>query len=167
MTDSPTSTVKLHIDDASYDTACLSHLIDHVHSVFDAPERPQGVGMLSADHWLISKLLVHEWVANLVQHAQFGDRNPEIVINFESAGNGSTVRYVIEDNSMGFDLATYLEGQTSVREPLPERGMGLLILSTCSEEIVYRRVNEGKNRLEFVLRSKPITVDLGLDRLAA
>ncbi len=157
--------MKLHIEDDSYESPSISRIMDHVHSVFDAVKRPSNAAMLSADCWHISKLLVHEWVANLVQHAQFGNRKPEIVINFEPAGN--SIRYVIEDNSMGFDLAAYLQSHNQVSEPLPERGMGLLILSSCSEEIVYRRVSNTKNRLEFVLSTEPGPVDVGADRLAA
>lgn len=155
----------LQIDDESFDSPSICHLIDHVHSVFDSPERPHTVATLSADEWLISKLLVHEWVANLVQHAHFGDRDPEINIHFEPAGE--SVRYVIEDNSIGFDLDTYLATHDTVDRPLPDRGMGLLFLSSCSEEVVYRRIGNRRNRLEFVLGQWPDAVEVGIGPLAA
>ena len=34
-------------------------------------------------------------------------------------------------------------------EAFPERGMGLLMLQACTEELSYRRIDEGWQRLEF------------------
>lgn len=144
----------------------MAHLIDRVHSAFDRQlQSPPIVSPLSSDAWLISKLLVHEWVANLVQHANFGGRDPEIRIQFHA--HDDCVRYVVEDNSVGFDLDAYLTEHGAVAEPLPERGMGLLILSGCSQEVIYRRIAPRRNRLEFVLGSEQMAVDLGADALAA
>jgi serine/threonine-protein kinase RsbW len=128
--------------------------MDHVHSHFETD-----LDVLD-DEACVSKLLVHEWVANLMQHADFSDDEPEIAIRFEKI-NGS-VRYVIEDNSRGFDLERYLNNNDRVNEPMPCRGMGLLMLSACSEELAYRRMGPRHNRLEFILKNDPGTLDVGL-----
>lgn len=125
-----------------------------MHDHFQAD--PQGS---DHDDVYMSQLLVHEWVANLVQHADFSETEPEIAIRFENTGG--SVRYVIEDNSNGFDLERYLRRSDQVDEPFPCRGMGLLMLNACSDHLAYRRVGPRHNRLEFVLKENAPFLDVG------
>lgn len=145
--------VTLRIASDSYSSPNSDGLIDQVHRHF-APPTSQ-----SEDEACVSRLLVHEWVANLIQHADFLETEPEIAIRFERAG-GAT-RYVIEDNSNGFDLERYLQTRESSTDVLPARGMGLMMMSSCSEHLAYRRVGPQHNRLEFVLKPGEPYLDVG------
>jgi serine/threonine-protein kinase RsbW len=144
----------LHIASDSFSAPSADGLIDQVHTHFDGGPAP------SDDESCMSRLLVHEWVANLIQHANFEETEPEIAIRFEKSG--SSVRYVIEDNSSGFDLDRYLRANESVSEAMPCRGMGLLMLNACSEHLAYRRLGPQRNRLEFVLRPDGAFLDVGV-----
>ena len=65
---------------------------------------------------------------------------------------GDRIRCIIEDNSDGFVLDSHLEIEPDYLDTLPERGMGLLILKICSEELTYQRDEfGGYNRLEFFI----------------
>lgn len=136
--------VTLRIAADSYSAPNSDGLIDQVHRHFSPPTSQ------SEDEACVSRLLVHEWVANLIQHADFLKTEPEIAIRFERAG-GAT-RYVIEDNSSGFDLERYLQFRENSAEALPARGMGLMMISSCSDHLTYHRVGPQHNRLEFVLK---------------
>lgn len=150
----------LHIHSRSYRTSSITDLIDLIHTRFDRPQDHPPSTLESAS---LSKLLVHEWVANLVQHADFGDRSPEIRIHVER--DGCRNRYIIEDNSEGFDLEASMAHPLEAVQ-LPERGMGLLILDACSDELVYRSLGPRQNRLEIVVSDEPSMVDVGLPEAA-
>ncbi|NNE69146.1 MAG: ATP-binding protein [Rhodothermales bacterium] len=126
----------------------LERVIDEVHALFDHWEN-SGVfsPAFDADKVQLMKLAVHEWLANLVQHAHFGDRTPEI--HMDVTPNGKRVRCVIVDNSDGFDLGTYLNERRGALPVLPERGMGLLMLDAATEYMNYHRDDDGCHRLEF------------------
>lgn len=101
----------------------LDTLIDGVHALFaqwEAHGAPSPV--LASDTLHLMKLSVHEWLANLVQHANFGARTPEVSIDIWP--NGESVRCVIEDNSEGFDLQSHLDIREALLDACPERGMG-------------------------------------------
>ena len=126
----------------------LDLIIDQVHEIFEqwiddgsfsATPHPEMLEML--------KLSVHEWMANIIQHAKFEDRQPEVVLDMTP--NGKSIYCVIEDNSEGFDLNERLVIQQAALEALPERGMGLLILKTCTDHLTYTQVETGRFRLEF------------------
>jgi anti-sigma regulatory factor (Ser/Thr protein kinase) len=136
--------VTLRIATDSFSTPNADGLIDHVHQHFPVP------ACQTEDEACVTRLLVHEWVANLIQHADFSETEPEIAIRFERSG-GAT-RYVIEDNSNGFDLERYFTHRDALTEAFPSRGMGLMMMSSCSEHLAYRRVGPQQNRLEFVLK---------------
>ncbi|GIV62260.1 ATP-binding protein [Rhodocaloribacter litoris] len=126
----------------------LNTIIDHVHGLFDrwnAENRFPPAFPENARYLL--RQVVHEWIANLVQHADFHDREPEIHIDIQP--NGRNVHCVIEDNSDGFDLNTNLRIREAMLEKLPERGMGLLMMERCTEDLVYYRAHNGHFRLEF------------------
>ena len=94
------------------------------------------------------QLAAHEWLANLVQHAEFDGRAPHIHLALEE--HAGDIACAIEDNSDGFDLDEALRKRRAHLSPLPERGMGLLILFACAAEIQYRR-QPGRNQLRFVV----------------
>ncbi|MEM8599305.1 MAG: ATP-binding protein [Bacteroidota bacterium] len=132
----------------------LGSVIDEVHGLFahwqeaGTFEPPLNGFMLE-----VVKLAVHEWIANLVQHAQFGDTAPEIAL---SLWPGDTrLRCTIEDNSRGFDLQHQLTLQAlhvSGEQP-PDRGRGLLMVMACTHDLSYATTPEGRQRLEFWIDS--------------
>ena len=140
----------------------LDAVTDQVHALFDgwahAGTFATALGTDGAD---VMRLAVHEWVANLVQHARFpGD----VEITLEARAEGDGVRCAIEDTSRGFDLAGQIERQRSVMDaPAPsERGRGLLMLVSSTSGLAYRPAGDGvRQRIEFVVR------DPGADFFAA
>jgi serine/threonine-protein kinase RsbW len=102
----------------------------------------------------VLKFAIHEWVANLVQHADFGARTPLIQLAIQP--NGERVCCAIEDNSRGFDFELQLDHQrdaVATATP-PERGRGLLMLIACTEDLRYRQPSgpasaDARHRLEF------------------
>lgn len=162
MTFAPT--VTLFVQSKFFAAGSTGEIISHLHSAFDGSER----GPLGGDEGLIdvAKLVVHEWVANLIQHADFGKRHT--VINVRALPEKAGLRYAIEDNSAGFDLIGYLGSVDGTSEPLPARGMGLLMINACCDEISYRRVMPGRNQLEIrVTGKKDASFEIGLGSLAA
>ena len=131
----------------------LDRLTDEVHALFDAwaeegrfdgALRPAGVDVL--------RLAVHEWIANLVQHAAFPD-GVEVVLDVEVEGDA--VRCALEDSSVGFDFAGQIERQQALLDgPAPsERGRGLLMLVTCTEDLGFRQAGpDHRQRISFVVR---------------
>lgn len=139
---------------------CLTHrfsdqdtLIDRMHSVFADWETRQSV-----PNWLDDatmhrlRLAIHEWLANLVQHAEFRNRKPDITITVQPSEKG--VECVIEDNSEGFDLNGHLTSGKKILDAFPERGMGLLMIKACTESLSYADVNDHRHRLSFVVSSE-------------
>jgi serine/threonine-protein kinase RsbW len=126
----------------------LDDMIDELHSLFD---QWSSDGIFSPDleaHAVgLLRLSVHEWVANLIQHADFQGQDPEVIL--EVVPNGKTVKCVIKDNSAGFDAAKHLRLRMENLERLPERGMGLLMLNAATEYFEYSRSTTGLHRLEF------------------
>lgn len=132
----------------------LETLMERVHGLFDQWEKDLSPTMVN-DPWTFyrAKLAVHEWLANLVQHADFGERTPEIQI--EISPNGSSVSCMIQDNSRGFDLNEELKTRKEVLSMLPDRGMGLLMLHACTHSLTYKRLDDSAHRLEFTVSSDP------------
>ena len=128
----------------------LDAVIDELHSLFETWEREDALlSHLDPDTIQLFRLAVHEWVANLVQHAEFGDRTPDIVM--EVIPNGRRVRCVIMDNSEGFPFPEQIDVQRSALTPFPERGMGLLMLNAATEYFEYSQTDDGRRRLEFTV----------------
>ncbi len=127
----------------------LDTIIDRVHTLFDNWEAeeflcpPMNVSTLYQ-----VKLAVHEWLANLVQHANFENETTAVSLTIEA--NGNRILCTIEDNSDGFVLDTHLNIEPDYIDSLPERGMGLLILKICTEDLTYQRNDETRpNRIQF------------------
>ena len=141
----------------------LYSVIDEIHALFDAWD-DAGVFTppLDCDGMIVLRLAVHEWVANLVQHAQFASGAPEITIEIEGTDDG--VYVVVEDTSCGFDLLGQIEEQHVILDaPAPsERGRGLLMLITCTEELDYRPASSDRQRLSFHLHNPSSGVFAGL-----
>ena len=140
----------------SYDMLRLSDLenaVTEVHSYFDEWDEKQGGGddeaanQGNAVHE--ARLAVHEWMANLVQHANFRGRRPRVDLDVQR--NGSSIRCVITDNSDGFDLKRQLEKAYDKNnvQALADRGMGLLMLQACASKLSYEATDEGRYRLSF------------------
>ena len=132
----------------------LDQAIDDVHALFDAWDAHGALApALDADSSSVLRLAVHEWVANLVQHAAFPNGS-EIAVDV--AVEGDAVRCTIEDSSVGFDFAGQVERQHAILDaPAPsERGRGLLMLITCTEDLSFRPALPGRRqRISFRVRA--------------
>ncbi len=124
----------------------LNSMIDQVHALFDRWDDVEPATDYASERWYLAKLAVHEWLANLVQHAQFPDE-PEVWL--EVNRDGSSLECVIEDNSEGFDLAGQMRTRSRIADAFPERGMGLLLLHACAHDLTYLRRDDGWQRLRF------------------
>ena len=131
----------------------LGTLVEGVHSIFDRLRADEtGFSTVDEDTFHRAKLAAHEWAANLVQHACFSDRKPEVGVDVWP--NGNKIECVFEDNSDGFDLDAVLEQRSNGLNPLPERGMGLLMLAACTSELAYEQTENGIYRLRFCVHSE-------------
>ena len=134
----------------------LDAVIDELHGLFEMWERNDALlSHLDPDTIQLFRLAVHEWVANLVQHADFGGRQPEIVMDV--IPNGRRVRCIIEDNSEGFPFPEQIDVQRNALTPFPERGMGLLMLNAATEYFEYSQTHDGRRRLEFTVSGEADT----------
>ena len=129
----------------------LDRVVERMHELFDQWEAQQVFSEAAPpDVMARARMVVHEWIANLVQHAEFGVAVPEIALSLWIDANGLHGR--ITDNSAGFDFdlepAVTLE---AVCRLLPARGMGLLMIHTYSDHLAYHRAPDGTNRLSFLL----------------
>lgn len=131
----------------------LERVTDDVHALFDAwAAAGRFADVLGPEGADVLRLAVHEWVANLVQHASFPD-GARISLDVEATG--AAVRVAIEDSSAGFDFGRQLERQREILDaPAPsERGRGLLMLVTCAEDLAFRPAADGvAQRIAFSVR---------------
>ena len=130
----------------------LDTIIDEVHCLFDGWETQlETCKSFSIEALHLTKLAVHEWLANILQHADFKGRRPEI--GFCVSPCDGRLFCIIEDNSEGFDLEGHLTENPKITAVLPDRGMGLLMLKSCTEELRYEKLQGGKQHLEFYVPS--------------
>ena len=131
----------------------LDRVVDGVHAAFDAwTESGAFDRALSPDGVEVFRLAVHEWVANLVQHAVFPGPTE---VSFGVTVFDDGVRCAIADTSAGFDfVGTVAEQQTQLEGPAPsERGRGLLMVLKCAEDLAYERAADGSSqRVAFTVR---------------
>jgi serine/threonine-protein kinase RsbW len=106
------------------------------------------------------QVVLHEWIANMIQHADFGETQPRIEIIVRA--DQRFVSCSVIDNSRGFNLSDALTTQRNEARALPERGMGLRIISACTEQCAYRSLPDGRYRFEF---SIPVDHDPWLSTL--
>jgi len=126
----------------------LDRALDEVRSVIetwsstlDDPTAPNGETIQ------YTQLVLHEWIANLLQHADFDDRSPSILIRLTP--KEEHVRGTVEDNSTGFDLTSRLPETKEPLDDLPERGMGLRIIDACTDHLSYHSTDDGLYCFEF------------------
>lgn len=97
-------------------------------------------------------LVLHEWIANLHQHAQFRDPSPTVEIRLSCQDRHISCSVI--DNSEGFDLEEHLPSENDdPEEALPEGGMGLRMIRTCAESLSYTSTEDGLQRFEFFIPS--------------
>ena len=131
----------------------LDRFVDEVHTQFDAwAEIDAFERAVGPDGLAVLRLAVHEWVANLVQHADFcGPADLTVSVGVLDDG----VRCEIEDSSSGFDFARQVGAQQTVLDaPAPsERGRGLLMLVSCTEDLEFQTHEpERPQRIAFTVR---------------
>ena len=120
----------------------LSTCIDELHELFDAWTSANPFAPILGAYGLeVTRLALHEWIANLVQHADFSTRAPLVEIVLEP--HQERLRCRIADNSSGFDFSHQLAVQRAmVRSGFahgspPERGRGLMMLAAFTEGLAY------------------------------
>jgi len=102
---------------------------------------------LSSETLRYTQLVLHEWIANLLQHGDFGHRTPAIEIRLKTENRH--VACAVIDNSTGFDFDERLPSRDEVMDELPERGMGLRIINACTDNVSYLPTDSGYYRFEF------------------
>ena len=133
----------------------LTTLLDSVHQFFNlweqnyGPQSPVDPSIVSS-----ARVAVHEWLANLVRHADFQDRKPEVSVSV--VPDDQRLKCVIRDNSEGFNLNRQLQHQQATMQPLPERGMGLIWIFSLAEDIQYSTI-AGNQSLEFYISVDSMT----------
>jgi len=126
----------------------LDHALDEVRSVIEQWSSSfEDAAELHGETIQYTQLVLHEWIANLLQHGDFDGRTPSIRIRL--AIEQAQVRGAVEDNSAGFDLASRLPTEEDAFDELPERGMGLRIIDACTDHLAYDSTDEGLYRFEF------------------
>lgn len=127
----------------------LAALIDQVHLLFDQWEAQATLTPpLDLDTLQQLRLAIHEWLANLIQHADFEGRTPEISLKVSPVEGA--VHCSIDDNAAPFILPAELERRAAALiDPFPERGMGLLMLQACTQDLMYQNLSSDRNRLTF------------------
>lgn len=99
-----------------------------------------------------ARLVLHEWIANLHQHADFEEEPPTVEIHLVSVDRH--IDCSVTDNSEGFDLETHLPTKPKeLVEVLPDRGMGLRIINACTKSVSYSPTDDGHHRFEFFIPS--------------
>ncbi len=125
--------------------------IEELHAWFaEWEEHPAFTLLKEHDVYYRLQLALHEWVANLIQHARFGVDDPAISIHLRFL-NPLKVHGVVMDNSIGFDFDHHLEEERDRRteEFFHERGLGLLILETAVSNLNYICSQNSLNYLTF------------------
>ena len=127
----------------------LDRAIDEVRSLSDEWPAAERNGRLDDETIHCACLVLHEWIANLYQHAHFGDASPTIEVRL-SAQDRHVFCSVI-DNSEGFELESHLPAEDDDFESLPERGMGLRMIESCTDDFSYTPREDGFHCFEFII----------------
>jgi serine/threonine-protein kinase RsbW len=96
-------------------------------------------------------LVLHEWIANLYQHAQFQASSPTVEIHLSCEDR--QVFCSVLDNSEGFEIESHLPDEDDDPEALPERGMGLRMIKTCTDNLSYAPTDDGLQCFKFNIPS--------------
>ncbi len=127
----------------------LDTIVDRLHELFDRWER-QGAfpPVVRIEMLYRARLAAHEWIAHLVQHADFEDRMPQIVLSVWV--KEEKLCCLIADNSCGFKLEAYpSQAPDALYEVMPERGMCWLLIEACTERRAYHPLGNQGFLLEF------------------
>ena len=90
----------------------LDRAVDRLHAVCDGwTDEGPIAHVLGADGMHVLRLTLHEWVANLVQHASFA-AEAEILLTIDV--QEGAVHCIVEDTSAGFDFAAQIESQRTL-----------------------------------------------------
>ncbi len=129
----------------------LDCAIDEVQTLSD--ERPAAWcnGDVDDETFHCACLVLHEWIANLHQHAQFEDVPPTVEIQLSCQDR--QVFCSVTDNSEGFELDPHLPDKDDDFGSLPERGMGLRIIESCTDDFSYTPTENGLHCFEFIIPS--------------
>ena len=126
----------------------LDRALDEVRAVLEEwSTRQEEPSHPNAETIRYTQLVLHEWIANLLQHANFGDRTPSLHIRLSTKNRHVTC--TVTDNSEGFDLTERLPSEEETMEDLPERGMGRRIINACTDGLSYTSTETGLHRFEF------------------
>lgn len=156
----------------------MDTIMDDLHDLFEWwSDEALDAGALDEYSIEVMKLAIHEWLANLVQHARFPEEEP--LIKLTLAPDEQRIHCAIEDNSSGFDLLQQVTCQRhhleAAPEP-PERGRGLLLMIACTENLSYRPVSASAkrskqesylHRLEFWVSPRESSIPEALDSIDA
>lgn len=127
----------------------LDRAIDEVQSLSETWPTARLNGDLDDETIHCTSIVLHEWIANLHQHAEFRDVSPVIAIQLSSQEH--RVYCSVTDNSEGFDFDAHSPTEDDDLEALPERGMGLRIIKTCTDDLSYTQTDDGLYRFEFII----------------
>jgi len=128
----------------------LSTLMDDVHALFDAWEQEERYAeSITVDTLMRLRLSLHEWLANLVQHADFSGHTPEVTLSITPGEQ--KLHCSVQDNAAFFDMIGELGTRQDELTPMPDRGMGLLMLEACTDHLVYCPIDGVRNQLSFTI----------------
>jgi len=129
----------------------LATAVDEARDAIDAT-LSSWTGEVVADTVELAKLVAHEWIANLVRHASFSGRAPDITLDVWT--EGPIIRCVVEDNSSGFDLEAELDLARRELGRAPERGMGLIMVHEFTSDLVYEHLNVTHHRASWSISAE-------------
>jgi serine/threonine-protein kinase RsbW len=126
----------------------LDRALDEVRSIlYDWSANVDESAAPRAETLRYTQLVLHEWIANLLQHGDFDGRAPAVEIRLTAENQHITCAVI--DNSEGFDLNERLPSQDQTMEELPERGMGLRIIDACTGDLSYTPTDAGRYCFKF------------------
>lgn len=129
----------------------LDTIVDRLHELFWQWEEqdvfPAGI---RPDMLNRARLVAHEWIAHLVQNANFEGRVPQIAFSIWAEEDRLCCQ--IADNSSGFPLEAYQgHDREAICYVMPERGMYWLIIQASTQRISYRLLGNQGYELEFTI----------------
>lgn len=130
----------------------LEEGIEELHKVLDQwmeqSEIRQALGVEGSRYM---RTVTHEWIANLIRHAEFESADPEVRLSV-IAMDGS-LRIEIRDNSNGFDLDYEKEQRKGVldRSLPPDRQLGIPLMMECADDLQYQQDEDGLYVAVFVI----------------
>ena len=129
----------------------LDRAIDEVRSLSDEWSAAERNGRLDEETIHCACLVLHEWIANLYQHAQFSDGPATVEVRLSCQDRHVSCSVI--DNSDGFEIEAHLPSEDDDLEALPERGMGLRMIKSCTDDFSYTPMEDGLHCFEFIIPS--------------